>query len=651
MPPQQVVNGDQGSVYPPIGDYGAIGDCRTLALVSRSASIDWWCQPRFDSPALFARLIDRQRGGGLWIEADGLRPAARRYLGATAVLETRLEAEGGALTVTDFLALVGEVAPGSTPGPYARQKLVRLVRVDRGSLDLRVRCQPRPDFGRRPAGLRSVDAGEQPRVLDVEDSEGHDVLLRSTRPWSHVTGDEAAIEATMASGDELGMVLDYGPGDRAGESVGDRPVERGRPRPIGIGELHTWLDETCRFWEDWAAAADYHGPYRDLVTRSAVTLKLLTYHPTGAVVAAGTTSLPEEIGGARNWDYRFTWLRDATFVLYALHTLGYRRESDGFMDWLSRATIDSRQPLVLYRVDGVAPPTEEVLTHLEGYRGSSPVRVGNGAARQRQLDVYGEILDAAYLDVKAGNELRDDEWALLSALADAAADQWQLPDTSIWEVRGGDRHFTYSKVLCWVAMDRARRLADLTGRTEAESERLEVWSRAGEEIRSAVMEQGRREDGAFVQYFGSERIDASALVFPLVGFVSGRGPSARATLAAVRRELEHDGGLVARYRPDQEVEGVAGGEGAFLICSYWLCDNLALQGDVDEAERRFEALSTLTNDLGLFSEEWDPVERRALGNFPQAFTHIALVSTAHNLERANEGRLHTGQVRSSAPRE
>ncbi len=639
------------SAYPPIGDYGAIGDCRTLALVSRTGSIDWWCQPRFDSPSLFARLIDWRRGGGLWIEADGLRPVGRRYLDSTAVLETRLETDDGALSVTDFLAVVSDHTDGPTPKPYARQKLVRLIQADRGRVVLRVRCRPRPDFARHPPRIRAADDAAPPHVLDVDDTEGHDVLLRSTVPWTHIDPDEAVVEATLAPGEALGLVIDYGPGDRAGESVGERPDQRDRSRRPELAELNGWLDETFRFWEEWSAVCDYRGPYRELVARSAITLKLLTFHPTGAIVAAGTTSLPEEIGGSRNWDYRFTWLRDASFVLYALHTLGYRDESDAFMDWLSRAEMDPQQPLVLYRVDGGVPPDEQILEALEGYRGSRPVRVGNGAARQRQLDIYGEVLDAAYLDVKAGSQLRDDEWRLLSALADAASEQWTLPDTSIWEVRGGDLHFTYSKVLCWVAMDRAVRLGEMTDRADAESERLERWRRVAEEIRSAVMEQGRREDGAFVQYFGSDRIDASALVFPLVGFVSGRGPSARATLAAVRRELEHDGCLVARYRPDEGIEGVSGGEGAFLICSYWLCDNLALQGKIDEAERRFEELSALSNDLGLFSEEWDPDERQALGNFPQAFTHIALVSTAHNLERANEGRLHTGRVRGSARHE
>lgn len=639
---------------PPIGDYGAIGDCRTLALVSRTASIDWWCQPRFDAPSLFARLLDTEAGGALWLEAPGLRPAGRRYLGNTAVLETDLEARDGTLRVTDFLAVSGRSRDGLTPAAYARQKLVRIIRVVRGRVRLSLRCQPRPDYGRRPPGLQPIDAparGQQlGRVLDVDDVEGHDILLRSTRPWTALDPAEARIETVLGPDEELGVVLDYGPGDRAGEAIGERPARRDRVRGPELPELHDWLEETRSFWEEWAAASDYTGAYGELVTRSAVTLKLLTYHPTGAIIAAGTTSLPEAIGGSRNWDYRFTWLRDASFVLYALHTIGHRAESDAFMEWLLRACVDPSQPLVLYRVDGHEPPAEEVLEHLAGYCGSRPVRIGNGAAWQRQLDVYGELLDAAYLDLKSGNVLRAEEWDLLVELADQAAAQWRRADASIWEVRGPDRHFTYSKVLCWVALDRIRRIAELSGRADEEHERLAGWEREAQAIHDEVMARGRRADGAFVQFFGSDRIDAAALVFPLVGFISAEGPSARATLEAVERELRHDG-LVARYVPDEEVEGVSGGEGAFLICSYWLCDNLALQGRVDEAVRRFEELSALSNDLGLFSEEWDPRHRRALGNYPQAFTHIALISTAKNLQRAEEGRLQTGRVRSAAPRE
>ncbi len=317
------------------------------------------------------------------------------------------------------------------------------------------------------------------------------------------------------------------------------------------------------------------------------------------------------------------------------------------MRWITRAASRQRDPLVLYRVDGHAPARERELRELEGYRASRPVRVGNEAARQHQLDLYGAVLDAAYLDRKAGNALDDGEWAVFARFADLAASRWRTKDTSIWEVRGGARDFTFSKVMCWVALDRACRIADMIGKTDAEADRIARWKEEAAAIRRAVLDHGRRPDGAFVQFFGSDRIDASALLFPLVGFIRATAPSAAATFRAVRADLEKHG-LVLRYRADEAVEGVAGLEGYFLMCSYWLCDNLLLAGQLDEARQRFEDISAHANDLGLFSEEWDPTDGTALGNFPQAFTHIALISTAHNLERAREGRLH-GSVRRDAP--
>jgi len=642
------------SDYPPIGDYAPIGDCRTMALVNRQGAIEWWCQPRFDSPSLFAAILDRQRGGSWRLEGADLAPAGRRYLPHSAVLETRVRVGGGVVAVTDFLAVVGQGDGDLGPAPFARQKLVRIIRGEEGTAHLRVRCDPRPDYGaRRPRLLLSGPHGARRRTLATTVAEpGRRVLFGSTMPWGPIHDAGAAVDATLSPGDELGLVIDYGPGDRAGESVGareDGEPERKRGRSFELDELHGWLDETLAFWRDWTAVNEYAGRYREEVERSAITLKLLTYHPTGAIVAAGTTSLPEQIGGARNWDYRFTWLRDASFTLYALHRLGYRSEADAYMQWVQRAGASHTGPLVLYRVDGNPPLRERALRSLDGYRSSRPVRVGNAATWQRQLDVYGETLDAAYLDASAGNRLSDAEWERISGYADLAARRWRLPDESIWEVRGGRRHFTYSKVMCWVALDRARRLAEMLGRADAEHERLDRWQHAADEIRKTVMERGRRADGAFVQSFDSKVIDASALVFPLVGFVHGDSPAAKATLHAVRRELAH-GETVLRYKPDRSMDGLAGKEGGFLICSFWLADNLALRGEIDEARRLFEELSRHANDVGVFSEEWDPETSEALGNVPQAFTHIAQISTALNLERAARGEMH-GRVRGDAPRD
>ncbi|HET9877889.1 MAG TPA: glycoside hydrolase family 15 protein [Candidatus Limnocylindria bacterium] len=633
---------------PRISDYGAIGDCRTMALVSREGSIDWWCQPRFDSPSIFARILDPKRGGSFGVEADGLRAAGRRYLPHTGVLETRLSARGGELTVTDFAALEARDA-GGTPAPFARQKLVRLLRCTSGRVELVLRLRARPAYGTvtRPRLTLVGPPEARRRTLELH-AAGRTIDLAATRDWDTIRAGDATLTLDLAAGDEVGVAVDYGPGDLAGEGI-----EHGdghHSEPVTLDLLHDWLDGTVAFWERWAAMNTYDGPYRDLVERSAITLKLLTYHPSGAVVAAGTTSLPETIGGERNWDYRFTWLRDASFTLFSLNTIGYRAETDAFMRWLTRVCSDDPDPLVLYRVDGTTANRERTLPHLAGHRGSRPVRIGNGAAWQRQLDIYGEVLDAAYLDARGGGNVADDEWHLFAALADLALARWRRADTSIWEVRGGHRHFTYSKVMCWVALDRAIRVARILDREQGERERVARWRSEAAEIRRTVMRRGRRADGAFTQSFGTDVVDASALVFPLVGFIHGDAPSATATLHAVEAELSDASGLIQRYRADEEVEGVRGREGAFLICSFWLCDNFALRGELDRARARFEELTATANDLGLFSEEWDAVSGEMLGNVPQAFTHIGLISSAHNLQRAERHAIR-GPVRQDAPRD
>lgn len=636
------------SPVPDIADYGAIGDCRTVALVSRHGSIDWWCQPRFDSASLFARVLDPARGGSFSIEAARLRPVGRAYRPGTAVLETRLAALGGRLAVTDFLAIEGRDADGDgVPAPYARQKLVRLVRCTEGEVEVTLRVAARPAYAtvQRPRHFVVGPPGARRRTLELRTG-GRTIDLCATVPWGPIEAGDALVRASLREGEEMAVALDYGPGDLAGEGVehGDGHHDR----PLTLEDAHAWLDGTVEFWEQWNAANTYGGAYRDLVERSAITLKLLTYHPSGAIVAAPTTSLPETIGGERNWDYRFTWLRDASFTLYALNTIGYRDETDAFMRWLTRVCADERDPLVLYRVDGAVANHERELPHLSGHRGSRPVRIGNGAAWQRQLDIYGEVLDAAYLDVRAGGSVSAEEWHLFAALADLAMRRWRRADTSIWEVRGGHRHFTYSKVMCWVALDRAVRIAHLLGRQEEDAARIRAWRAAAATIRRTVMRRGRRADGAFTQSFGDDAVDASALLFPIVGFIDGGAPSATATLRAVEHELTDGTDLIQRYRADEDVEGIVGREGAFLICSFWLCDNLALRGELVTARERFERLAATANDLGLFSEEWDAPTGEMRGNFPQAFTHIALISSAHNLQRAARDEMR-GTVRREAP--
>ncbi len=648
--PESPGTANPGSAYPPISDYAPIGDCRTMALVTRAGAIEWWCQPRFDAPSVFAAMLDRRQGGSWRLEGD-VAPLGRRYLPHTAILETRLRVGDAIVSVTDFLAVVGKERAALGPAPFARQKLVRLVRCEEGTATLAIRAEPRPDYGaRRPRLLLAGPDGQRRRTLAMTvGGERRRLLFGSTLPWGPIRDAGASVTTTLAPGDEIGLVIDYGPGDLEGEEVGagsQRDRHEEQTESFELEDLRRWRDETADFWRSWSAVSNYHGPHQALVERSAITLKLLTYHPTGAIVAAGTTSLPEQIGGSRNWDYRYTWLRDASFTLYALHQLGYRAEADAYMEWMQHAGSSHDGPLVLYGIDGNPAPQERERPLLDGYRGSRPVRTGNAAALQRQLDIYGESLDAAYLDVRSGSQLTAEEWDRFSGYADMAAVRWRLPDTSIWEMRGGRRHFTYSKVMCWVAVDRAVRLAEMLGRADSERERIDRWRQAAREIRDAVMTRGRRKDGAFAQSFGSEVIDASALVFPLVGFIRGDSRAAEATLRAVQKELSHDG-LVLRYKPDRAVEGITGREAAFLICGYWLVDNLALRGELDEARNLFERLSTHGNDVGIFSEEWDARTGEALGNLPQAFTHIALISSAHNLQRAERGEMH-GRVRRDA---
>ena len=640
--------------YAPLADYGVIGDCRTIALVSREASIDWWCEPRFDAPSVFGRVLDADRGGSFHLDAPGLHATGRRYLPATAILETRLACEGGELTVTDFAAVVGRRDGDGAPAPYARQKLVRLVRCTAGSAELTLVCRPRPAYGRvRPRlSLAGPPEGRR-RILaltagDTRRAGRHALHLGATRPWGAVRDATARLQVTLHEGEEVGVVIDYGPGDLAGEGIGGHPVDHAGDPPEPT-RLDGWLDETTQFWQSWAGISTYHGEHREAVERSAITLKLLTYHPSGAIVAAGTTSLPEHVGGERNWDYRYTWLRDASFTLYALTSIGYRSEAAAFMSWLVEACRADDHPLVLYRVDTAHVGREQHLEHLAGYRGSRPVRVGNSAAWQRQLDIYGGVLDAAYLAVRSGDEMSDDEWQLFAAFADLAAARWRRPDASIWEVRGGHRQFTYSKVLCWVALDRARRLVELTGRSAGEADRVARWRSEADAIRAAIRAHGLREDGAFAQSYGSPLLDASSLLFPLMGYAEVDGPAMRATLRAIRSELA-DGDLVRRYEPDPEVEGVRGTEGHFLLLSFWLCDNLALAGDTDEARRRFVRLLGYANDLGIFTEQWDADAGIALGNLPQALTHLALIGTAHNLEKMERGPAGDG-VRGDTPRD
>ncbi|CAN5119918.1 glycoside hydrolase family 15 protein [soil metagenome] len=582
-----------------IEDYALIGDTQTAGLVGRDGSIDWLCLPRFDSGACFAGLLGGDDHGRWSLRPAGdVRRVRRRYLPGTLVLETEFETDDGCVRVLDCM-----------PPRDGLPDLARVVVGVRGRVPMRLRLVIRFDYGwvvpwvRRLDGLLAAVAG--PDAL----------YLRSP---VDTTGEGFATVAdfTVSAGDRVPFVLAWQPSHLPAPAVGD-----------GL----RLLADTESWWREWSGRSTYAGEWADAVQRSLVTLKALTFAPTGGVVAAPTTSLPERLGGVRNWDYRYCWLRDASFTLSALLVAGFTDEARSWRDWLLRAVAgDPSRLQIMYGPAGERRLPELELPWLPGYEGSAPVRVGNAASRQFQLDVYGEVLDAMHTARGAGLEPSLPAWSLQQRLLEYLETGWQRADEGIWEVRGPRRHFTHSKVMAWVAMDRSVKAVEHYGLDGP----VERWRATREAIHDEVCRRGYdARAGTFVQHYGASRVDASLLMLPLVGFVSPHDPRMKGTVAAVERELCTDG-LVARYAPDPAVDGLPPGEGAFLACSFWLVDNYTMAGRVDEARRLFGRLLALRNDVGLLAEEYDPGARRMVGNFPQAFSHVELVNAAHNLSRA-----------------
>jgi GH15 family glucan-1,4-alpha-glucosidase len=583
----------------PIEDYALIGDCETAALVSRSGSIDWLCFPRFDSPACFAALL----GGpehGRWLLAPAGEPRAvrRHYREGTLVLETEFETAEGVVAVIDCMPVRGDVPD-----------VFRVVEGRRGRVPMRTELTIRFDYGslipwvrRTDDGLVAIGGAGLIRVRTPVPLRGEDL---------HTVG-----EFTVSPGERVPFTLEWQRSYRP--SPGGEDVERG-------------IAATERWWREWSERCTYQGPYRDAVVRSLITLKALTYRPSGGVLAAATTSLPERLGGVRNWDYRFCWLRDATFTLYALMLGGYTQEASDWREWLLRAMAgDPSQAQILYGVAGERLVPEWELGWLPGYAGSRPVRVGNAAASQFQLDVYGEVLDALHTARRLGLPPDENAWHVQRRMVEYVERAWQERDEGIWEVRGPRRHFTHSKVMAWVALDRAVKAVERFG-LEGPVDR---WRTVRDQIHTDVCAKGYDPGiGAFVQFYGGRLLDASLLMIPLVGFLSADDPRMRGTVKAIDERLTTDG-FVARYPTVPEVDGLPPGEGAFLPCSFWLADNLALQGRHDEARALFERLLAVRNDVGLLAEEYEPRTRRMLGNFPQAMSHMALINTAANLTKA-----------------
>lgn len=581
-----------------IEDYGFLSDTETAALVSRDGSIDWLCMPRFDSGAFFARLLGTEENGFWKICPKGeVVKTSRRYRGDTLILETDFETAEGCVRLTDCMPLRDEFPD-----------IVRKVEGLRGRVEMTMSVVLRFDYGRLVPWVQSVEGG-------ITAMAGPDAIILRSDVELHGQELSTVANFTIAAGESKAFVLTWYPSHK--------------PPPDAENSEES-LRRTEQYWTKWAGHAKPAGEWRDAVVRSLLVLKGLTYAPTGGIVAAATTSLPEQVGGQRNWDYRFCWLRDATFTLYSLLDAGYKRDAEAWRNWLLRAVAGSpSQMQTLYGVGGERPSLEYELPYLAGYAGSKPVRVGNAAAQQFQLDVYGEVLDVMHQTRRQGLEVDCAAWQLERCLVKFVAEHWQEPDMGIWEVRGPARHFTHSKVLAWVAMDRAVQACEKFGLEGNADE----WRIVRDRIYAEVCERGySQKRGAFVQSFDGDKLDASLLMLPLVGFLPASDPRVLSTIAAIEKNLMA-GGFVLRYHTDSEVDGLPEGEGAFLPCSFWLVDCLNLTGRYDEAREMFERLLSLRNDLGLLAEEYDPRTRRLVGNFPQAFSHVALLNSASNLSK------------------
>jgi GH15 family glucan-1,4-alpha-glucosidase len=581
-----------------IEDYAIIGDCHTAALIGRNGSIDWLCFPRFDSGACFAALLGTEENGR-WLlsPSDKIKNIHRRYRDGTLVLETDYETDGGMVTLIDCM-----------PPRSSEPDLVRIVSGRRGQVRMRMQLIMRLDYGSIIPWVRRTENG-------IRAVAGPDTLVLHAPVDLNNENFRTEAEFVVSEGQRLPFVLMWHPSHQ--------------PTPAMIDAEET-VAHTEEWWREWSGRCTYKGPWKKEVVRSLITLKALTYAPTGGIVAAPTTSLPEHLGGVRNWDYRYCWLRDATFTLYALMLGGYIEEACAWREWLLRAVAGNPAQLnIMYGLHGERRLTELELNWLDGYEGSAPVRIGNGAWGQFQLDVYGELMDAMHLARRGGLEPDENAWRVERSLTEYLESAWREPDNGIWEMRGPQRHFTHSKVMAWVAVDRMIKAVERFGLNGP----VERWRSLRKTIHDEVCDKGfERESNTFVQYYGGRELDASLLMIPLVGFLPAADPRVKGTVEAIERDLMADG-FVLRYRTNREIDALPSGEAAFLACSFWLVDNLSLLGREEDARKLFERLLSLCNDVGLLSEGYDPKNKRLLGNFPQALSHLALVNTACNLSR------------------
>ena len=595
-----------------IADYAMLSDCHSCALISRAGSLDWLCFPRFDSPSVFGRLLDSNAGH--WsIRPVGESTSSRRYADQTLVLETHFETKTGAGVLQDALA-VGLNERGHELGADVPHALLRRITCIQGEICIEMEYAPRPEYGLVYPLLVPTDGGVLGRG-------GAAVLLLSLGVPVVAENSVAHARFTVHAGETVGFALQF------------RSTSQAPPTVWPQEQIHRYMDDTIEAWRSWAGLHQtYQGPWRDLVHLSGRILQGLTFYPTGAIVAAPTTSLPETAGGTRNWDYRYTWVRDASFTLAALWVAACPDEANKFFDFLAHTALTQvRRGLdlqIMFGIGGEHDLSEREIPHLAGWRDSRPVRIGNGAWNQRQLDVYGELLSAAHVLRDRLQELDGFAREFLASLVDMAAERWTQKDQGIWEIRGEPRDFLYSKLMCWVALDRGIALAPLIGAED----RMARWQGVREQIRHSILENGWNKNvGAFTQSFGSEDLDASALMIPIVGFLPVDDPRVRATMDAIQTRLTDKHGLVYRYLSH---DGLEGEEGTFLLCTFWLSQVLAMAGRVDEAKQTFSRATSFANDLGLLSEEVDPYSGQLLGNFPQAFSHVGLVNAAWAISQA-----------------
>ncbi|MEV0479809.1 glycoside hydrolase family 15 protein [Streptomyces sp. NPDC050508] len=605
-PPQQ--DTPTGPGYLPIAEHGLIGDLRSVALVGTNGTIDWYCCPSFDAPSVFAAILDAERGGSFELAASVPARTKQFYFPDTNVLITRFFTEDGVGEVQDFMPVTGETDES------ARHRLIRRVLCVRGSVPFRTKVAPRFDYGASPHTARMV--GDVALFESAEKS----LALTATVPLE-CDGVDVWADFKLDEGESEVFALDQVDGE-----VTSRPCAR--------QEAEDEFASTVAYWRRWLSQSRYRGRWREMVHRSALTLKLLTYAPTGAIVAAPTTSLPEQLGGERNWDYRYVWIRDAAFCVYALLRLGFTGEAKAFMQFVTRYISpgdgNPSGPLqIMYGIDGRTELTEHELPHLEGHQKSAPVRVGNAAADQLQLDIYGALIDSIYLYDKWAEPISSAQWDDVCALVEWVCENWDQPDEGVWETRGGRKNFLYSRLMCWVAIERAIRLANRRGLPA----NLPYWGQCRDTIYRRIMDRGwSTKRQAFVQYEGSDVLDAALLMMPLAKFIAPTDPKWLSTLDALTEELVSDS-LVYRYNPQASPDGLRGDEGTFSICSFWYVEAMVRAGRVDEARLAFEKMLTYANHLGLYAEEIGRTGEQQ-GNFPQAFTHLALISAAFNLDRA-----------------